>query len=121
MHTIQSSKAITGICTGIVDHGVEYFTKESTNKKWAYIATYGEQTLVPDDLGMAIFYEVETVAKVIDAEFDNLLEFKPTTNPVSFYFLGAWEQEKDGIKTKGEFLTYLNEKLTELNTNNKLE
>jgi hypothetical protein len=121
MHTIHSSKAITGICTGIVDHGVEYFTKESTNKKWAYIATYGEQTLVPDDLGMAIFYEVETVAKVIDAEFDNLLEFKPTTNPVSFYFLGAWEQEKDGIKTKGEFLTYLNEKLTELNTNNKLE
>jgi len=119
-HTIQSSKAIPGICTGIVDHGVDYFTKGSANKKWAYIATYGEQTLVPDDLGMAVFYEVETVAKVIDAEFDYLLEFKPTTKQVSFYFLGAWEQEKDGIKTKEEFLTYLDELLNKLNNNNAL-
>jgi hypothetical protein len=119
-HTIQSSKSISGICTGIVDHGVDYFTKESANKKWAYIATYGEQTLVPDDLGMAVFYEVETVANVIDAEFDYLLEFKPTTNQVSFYFLGAWEQEKDGIKTKDEFLNYLDELLNELNNNNAL-
>lgn len=119
-HTIQASKEISGICTGIVDHKVEYFTKESTDKKWGYIATYGEQTLIPDDLGMAIFYEVETVEEVVHSEFDYLLVFKPTTNPISFYFLGAWEQEKDGIKSKEQFLTYLDEKLNELSTNNAL-
>jgi hypothetical protein len=119
-HTIQPSKAIGGICTGIVDHGVEYFNKESENKKWGYIATYGEQTLVPDDLGMAVFYETETSAKVFKGEFDYLIEFKPTTNPVSFYFLGAWEQEKDGIKTKEAFLSYLDELLNDLNANNNL-
>lgn len=119
-HTIQPSKEIGGICTGIVDHGVEYFNKESENKKWGYIATYGEQTLVPDDLGMAVFYDKETVAKVFKGEFDYLIEFKPTTNPVSFYFLGAWEQEKEGIKTKEEFLTYLDGLLDELNNNNAL-
>lgn len=119
-HTIQPSKAIEGIVTGIVDHGVNYFTKESTNKKWAYIATYGEQTLVPDDLGMAIFYEVESTSNVEKGEDDYLIEFKPTTNPVSFYFLGAWEQEVDGIKTEEEFLTYLDGLLSELNSNNSL-
>jgi len=119
-HTFRSSKEISGICTGIVDHGVEYLTKESENKKWAYIATYGEQTLVPDDLGMAVLYEVETVSNVIDGEFDYLLEFKPTTSPVSFYFLGAWEQEMNGIKTREEFLMYLDDLLAELNSNNKL-
>lgn len=119
-HTIQSSKEIVGICTGIVKHGVEYFEKESENKNWAYIATYGEQTLVPDDLGMAIFYETSTVEKVIDSEFDYLLEFKPTTKPISFYFLGAWEKEKNGIKTKEAFLSYLDEKLNELNANSNL-
>ena len=119
-HTIQPSKAINGICTGIVDHGVEYFNKESENKKWGYIATYGEQTLVPDDLGMAIFYKTETAEKVFKGEFDYLIEFKPTTNPVTFYFLGAWEQEKDGIKTKEQFLSYLDEKLNELNQNDAL-
>jgi len=119
-HTIQASKAIKGIVTGIVDHGVSYFKKESANKKWAYIATYGEQTLVPDDLGMAIFYEVETTSEVKQGEDDYLIEFKPTTQPISFYFLGAWEQEVDGIKTQEEFLSYLDEQLALLNSNNTL-
>ena len=116
-HTIKPSKEIEGICTGIVKHGVNYFTKESENKKWGYIATYGVQTLaaVPDKLGMAIFYEIETVKEVTDWEHDHLLIFKPTTNEISFYFLGAWEQEKDGIKTEAAFLSYLDELLAELN------
>ena len=119
-HTIQSSSAIQNICTGIVKHGVDYFTKESANKKWRYIATYGVQTLVPDKLGMAIFYEVASVEKVTEWEHDHLLIFKPTTEKVSYYFLGAWEQEKDGIKTKEEFLSYLDAKLNSLNSNDKL-
>ena len=119
-HTIASSKEVDGIVTGIINHDVEYFQKESENKKWAYIATYGVQTLVPDNLGMAIFYEVSTTNNVFKGDYDYLIEFKPTTNPIDFYFLGAWEQEKDGIKTKEEFITYLNDKLTELNKNNNL-
>ncbi|MGY5355879.1 DUF4861 family protein [Wenyingzhuangia sp. IMCC45467] len=119
-HTIQTSKEFEGVCTGIINHGVEYFQKDSENQKWAYIATYGEQTLVPDDLGMAIFYQKETIAEVKKGEFDHLLMFKPTQEPVSFYFLGAWEQEKDGIKTKEEFLQYLDAKLEVLNNNNVL-
>lgn len=122
-HSIQPSKEIEGICTGIVKHGVNYFTKESENKEWGYIATYGIQTLaeVPDNLGMAIFYEVKTVKEVTEWEHDHLLLFKPTTNEISFYFLGAWEQEKDGIKTEADFLTYLDGLLNELNTNNSLK
>lgn len=120
-YTIQASKEIEGICTGIVRHGVNYFSKESTNKKWGYIATYGVQTLVPDKLGMAIFYEIETVSEVTEWEHDYLLIFKPSTKAISFYFLGAWEQEKEGIKTEAEFLSYLDEKLNELNNTNSLK
>jgi hypothetical protein len=119
-HTIYPSKAINGIVTGIVDHKVNYLKKESENKKWSYIATYGKQTLVPDNLGMAIFYETVTTSEVKKGEFDYLIEFKPTTNPISFYFLGAWEQEINGIKTQEEFIIYLDEKLSELNSNNIL-
>lgn len=119
-HTIEPSKEVNGIVTGIVNHNVSYFQKESANKKWAYIATYGKQTLVPDNLGMAIFYEVITTSKVKKGEFDYLVEFKPTTKPISFYFLAAWEQEIDGIKTEKEFLEYLDTKLLELNSKNSL-
>lgn len=120
-HTIQPSKAIQGICTGIVKQkNTELFKRESKNKKWAYIATYGAQSLVPDKLGMAIFYQTNTIENVVDVEFDHLLIFKPTTKRISFYFLGAWEQEKEGIKSQEEFLSYLDKKLTELNSKNKI-
>lgn len=120
-HTIQASKEIKGICTGIVKQkNTDLLKKESNNKKWAYIATYGAQSLVPDKLGMAIFYEISTVENIVDAEFDYLLVFKPTTKPTSFYFLGAWEQEIGGIKSKEEFVSYLDQKLKELNSNNKI-
>jgi hypothetical protein len=120
-HSIHPSKAIEGICTGIVKQkNTDVFKKESTNKKWAYIATYGTQSLVPDQLGMAIFYQVNTIQSMVDAEFDHLLVFKPTTQIVDFYFLGAWEQEPNGIKTKEEFLSYLDDKLKSLEKHNKL-
>lgn len=120
-HTIQASQAIAGICTGIVKQkNTEVLKKVSRNKKWAYLATYGAQTLVPDKLGMAIFYEIKTIESEVDAEFDHLLIFKPTTNPTSFYFLGAWEQEVNGIKSKEDFVKYLDEKLTLLNKKRKM-
>ncbi|PKB15456.1 DUF4861 family protein [Flavobacterium sp. 5] len=120
-HTIQASKEIKGICTGIVKQkNTEFLKKESHNKKWAYLATYGKQSLVPDNLGMAIFYETNTVESLEDTELDYLLVFKPTTKINSFYLLGAWEQEKHGIKNKEEFIKYLDEKLAVLNKKSKL-
>jgi hypothetical protein len=119
-HTIKSSKEINGICTGIVNLGLKPFTKTSKNQKWAYIATYGGQTLVPDNLGMAIFYNTRDVEKVLDWEFDHLILFKPRTNQITFYFLGAWEKEKDGIKNREEFEKYLDGLLNQLNKKGKI-
>ncbi|RUT72342.1 DUF4861 domain-containing protein [Flavobacterium cupreum] len=120
-HTIKASKAIQGICTGIVKQkNTELLKKESKNKKWAYLATYGQQSLVPDKLGMAIFYQVSTIETIQDTDLDYLLVFKPTTKSTSFYLLGAWEQEVNGIKTQEEFVKYLNEKLEILNKKGKM-
>ncbi|MBP1222592.1 DUF4861 family protein [Flavobacterium sp. 1355] len=120
-HTFKASQAIQGICTGIVKQkNTELLKKESKNKKWAYLATYGQQSLVPDKLGMAIFYEVKTVESIADTDLDYLLIFKPTTKPTSFYLLGAWEQEVNGIKTQEEFVKYLDQQLEVLNKKGKM-
>ncbi|MCR5862088.1 DUF4861 domain-containing protein [Flavobacterium sp. J372] len=120
-HTIKASKKIEGICTGIVSFkDIALVKKESTNKKWAYIATYGMQTLNNDKLGMAIFYETNTVSQQVKGPHDHLLIFKPATKPVTFYFLGAWEKEKNGITTETEFYNYLDTKLAELNKAGKI-
>ncbi|KAF2327863.1 DUF4861 family protein [Flavobacterium ginsenosidimutans] len=120
-HTIKASQAIQGICTGIVKtKTAELLKKESKNKKWAYLATYGEQSLVPDKLGMAIFYEISSIENIADTDLDYLLVFKPTTKAVTFYLLGAWEQEVNGIKTKEEFAKYLDKQLEVLNKKGKM-
>ena len=77
------------------------------------MATYGKQSLIPDNLGMAIFYKNSDVNKLAEAEFDHVIVFKPTKKEISFYLLGAWEQEKEGIKTQEEFYNYLDQKLEE--------
>ena len=120
-HTITPSKKMDGICTGIVKlNNLELIKKTSANKKWAYIATYGAQSMFSDNLGLAVFYETATVENSVEGVDDHLLVFKPTTNSVNYYFLGAWEKEKAGIKTKEEFLAYLDQKLALLNKKNKL-
>ncbi|MGV3459796.1 MAG: DUF4861 family protein [Flavobacterium sp.] len=120
-HTITASQKIEGICTGIVSFkDIALVKKHSSNKRWAYIATYGKQTLNDDKLGMAIFYEVSTVKEQLQGPHDHLLVFKPATAPVTFYFLGAWEREKDGVKTEEAFYKYLDAKLAELNKKGKI-
>lgn len=120
-HSITADKAISGISTGIVKFDdIELIKKTSDNGQWAYIATYGEQTLVPDTLGMALFYKTDEVEELVEGSDDHLVVFKPSTDTISFYFLGAWEKEKDGITSQDEFMTYIDGLLNNLNSNNQL-
>lgn len=119
--TLKTSNEIKGLTTGIVKfEDIDLIKSTDGTDNWAYIATYGEQTIVPDNLGMAIFYKKTNLEKMVDGEFDHLLVFKATTAPIDYYFLGAWEQEKDGLKTQEEFLSYLDQLVQELNANDKL-
>ena len=121
-HTIKSSEQIRGICTGIVKlNGLPVIKKISENKSWGYIATYGIQTLFNDNLGMAVFFKTETVEKTFEGPYDHLIEFKPAKEKVTFYFLGAWEKEAGGIKTKEEFIQYLDNNLKKLDESNELK
>jgi hypothetical protein len=82
---------------------------------------YGDlRKTVYNNLGMAIFYEVGIVKEKVESQLDYLLVFKPRIATILFYFLGVWEQEKDGIKTKEEFISYLDKKSQELNSTNKI-
>ena len=120
--TFRTSKDITGLCTGIVKvkKDTPLLKKTSENQKWSYIATYGNQSMFDDGLGMAVFYENSTVHNLIDGPFDHLINFRPTQQKVTYYFLAAWEKEVGGIKTETEFINYLNLLLEKLNSQNTL-
>lgn len=121
LHQITPSAKVKGICTGIVKfEEVPLLKKEG--EKWGYIATYGKQTLVSDDdqLGMAVFYKLDDVESVSDSDYDHLVVFKPVDTTVDFYFMAAWEQEPNGLKTEKEFLDDIDAKLDKLDKSDSI-
>ncbi len=118
---LTPSSEITGIATGIVKFkNIPLIKKEGA--KWAYMATYGTQTLVneADKLGMALFYNLDEVSQQKEGINDHLVVFKPTSNTITYYFLGAWEQEPNGIKSEDAFIADLNKKLETLDNTNSI-
>jgi hypothetical protein len=104
-----------GIVTGIVKLPDTELVIGDNSAKWNYLATYGKQSLVPDDLGMVIFYKNNDVIKTVDGKYDHLIQFKSELQVIEYYFAAAWVQEKNGVKSKEEFDTYIDGVLIELN------
>ncbi|MFV0566481.1 MAG: DUF4861 family protein [Flavobacteriaceae bacterium] len=118
---LTPSQEIEGLCTGVVlAKDIPRFKR--TGQKWGLIASYGKQSLAKpsDNLGLALFYKLDEVFEQKAGKDDNLVIFKPTTKTITYYFLGAWEQEPNGIKTKEAFLEYIDAKLEALEQNDFL-
>ncbi|MDT0688903.1 DUF4861 family protein [Salegentibacter sp. F188] len=120
---LNPSESLEGLTTGIVKfNGIDLKQKESENGEWAYIATYGNQTLVSDEdkLGMAIFYKTDQVKEVKEGPHDHLVVFNEDAEP-TYYFLAAWEQEPNGITSEEEFVSNLDAQLSTLQEEGSLE
>lgn len=115
-HQVEIDGNPPNLCTGIVklDSTVLLVSPES-NKGWSYLATYGKQSLANDMLGMAVLYRKSDLIEVTADQLSQVVVLKPENGRLTYYFLGAWEQEPDGIKNKEEFEAYLNETIAELN------
>ncbi len=115
-HNILLTDSIKGICTGIVKHKKgEKLASLIGSNGWAYLATYGDQSLVEDGLGMGLIYNVKDVEYLVEGEHDHLIVFKKGVMDIQYYILAAWEQETNGIKSKEEFKKYLENKIDGLN------
>tara|TARA_R110002020_G_scaffold296658_1_gene512342 strand:- start:143822 stop:144829 length:1008 start_codon:yes stop_codon:yes gene_type:complete len=115
---------IDGLATGIVKFkDIPLMQETSASGDWAYISTYGAQTLVSDEdlLGMVIFYKTSQLQEITDGPHDNLLIFKPTTEKITYYISGSWNGQKEGIPDEEGFKTDLDKKLKDLDNKGMLE
>lgn len=120
---LTPSVEFEGLAAGIVKFDdIPLMQATSESGDWAYIATYGVQTLAGenDQLGMALFYKTAQ-ATTQEGKDDHLLIFKPSTETQTYYILSAWDQEPQGIKTQDAFVTDINEKLKTLDSKGQLE
>ena len=108
---IHVSDNPSNVVTGLAKYSGTQFLKSDISGEWSYIALYGNQTLVSkeDKLGIAIFYKTENFRELIEDESSYILNLKPFSGKVDYYFCAAWEQEENGIKNFDDFKNYLSQ------------
>lgn len=102
------------LCTGIIKSPkAEFFQGESG--RWAYIATFGQQSLNNDMMGLAVFYRKIHLKEVAEDELNHVVVFQPNEGYVEYYFMPTWELDWEPVVTRADFQACIDEVLTRLN------
>lgn len=103
------------LCTGIVkDKNAKLFSEQGDVSHWGYLATYGQQSLNNDNLGLAVFFHPKMFNGFTEDAFSHVVNLRTDHGKLDYYFLAAWELEPKGIKNEKEFLEYLEQMSNEL-------
>jgi hypothetical protein len=111
---VAVEQSVENFCTGLIkDKLAEFFTKKVGN--YTYIATWGPQSLNNDNLGIAVVVKNENLKTITEDKLNHVvvLDMGDKTG-IYYYFLGAWEKEPNGIKTREAFEQYLDNLCVEL-------
>ncbi len=103
------------LLTGLVKHdGVEVITSPPGADGWAYLATYGKQSLAADGLGIAVFYKPSTVSgPPRDDGASVFVTFKDPAK-INYAFGTAWAQDQQGVKDVAAFKAWLGARKAQL-------
>lgn len=99
---------------GLIIHPETSSYQSSGNEGWQYKARYGEQSLVPDNLGLALFYKADQVSSIGTDSDDDYIVFKSGLSP-QYYTAAVWEQEQGGVTDAQAFQVWLKSTQKELN------
>jgi len=113
---ITSTEEIDNLCTGIVRHekGELVISADSTSE-WSYIGTFGKQSIIKDDLGLAIFYKTKNLIALKDDSLNHVVILKPENREITYYFCGIWGQDSSHINSMDQFKAFAKEQQTLLN------
>lgn len=113
---VSLSESLPNICTGIVKHEKGKLMKKEpdSSDNWGYIATYGNQSLNDDEMGMVVFFKGSDFISFETDEYSHIVVLKPSNNQISYYFGSTWSKEPNGITSEEAFNEYLQTKIKAL-------
>jgi len=105
---VVSTEEIDNLCTGFVrnDKGKLITSSDSTGE-WSYIGTFGKQSIINDNLGLAIFYKTKDLIALKDDSLNHLVILKPENREITYYFCGIWGQDSSQINSMEQFKYFL--------------
>lgn len=103
---LQLSAPLDSLCTGIIQLPNTQVLQRSEGN-WGYLATWGQQSLNQDNLGLAIIYRTADLLASTTDSLNHVVVLQPQNQELTYYFLAAWEKEPNGITTQEAFSQYL--------------
>lgn len=115
-HQVQVQGASPqNLSTGLnKDAKAKRYASKGSKDQWGYLASYGEQSLNNDQLGIAVLFRPTDLIAFTEDANSHVVQLKPTGGQLEYYYLAAWELEPEGIKTEEQFMQYLEQTAREL-------
>jgi hypothetical protein len=114
---LLTDRPLDNIATGIIKDKNAELVKPDTGGEWAYIATFGKQSLNSDMAGLALFYRKKQLKEITEDKLNHVVVLKPEKNYADYYIMATWELDWEHIVTKGDFQRCIDEVLNRLNNN----
>ena len=126
VHTrVALSDTLSNLAIGIVKHEGTRFLEgniDISGNAYTYIASWGQQSLNGDNLGMAVLFKRKILQKVVDDGTSYVAVVTPDSTGLDYYFLAAWAGEHSrGIDSQEAFEAYLKTETEKLTLPAKIE
>ena len=113
---VISTEDIDNLCTGIVRHDKgELITSADSVSEWSYIGTFGKQSIIKDNLGLAVFYKTKDLIALKDDSLNHVVILKPENREITYYFCGIWGQDSSQINSMEQFKAFVKKQQILLN------
>ena len=104
------------VAAGIVHHtGMTVFTSGDPGGDWGYIASWGQQSLAGDNLGMVLFFPEDVVATRFNDDGQTLYVTFRNAGDVHYAFAETWVQDASGVRDLDGFKAWIAATLDGLN------
>lgn len=113
---VNVSGDISNLCAGMPKNDQAAVVAPPTTTGWTYLATYGNQSLVPDAVGIAVLYQSADQVQLAEDTVNRLVVLSPTSRQLTYHLLAAWVQEGGGIASQQQFSSFLEATLRELDS-----
>jgi unsaturated rhamnogalacturonyl hydrolase len=118
VHTrLHFDRALAKLAIGIVKHPdteLIVSSTEVTDMAYGYVASWGQQSLAGDSLGMAVLFRRGTLDHRETTSTDYVAVVDPDGQDYDYHFLAAWAGEPGGITTREAFVADLERQAEEL-------
>jgi len=107
---LATSEPLENLAIGLVAHpGTELMMGDLdiTGEAWSYMASFGQQTLFEDNLGMVVMFRKKDLIEQTQDENSYVLVMKPRGKNLSYAFGALWSGEQGGVQTRDELEAFL--------------